>query len=159
MFPVVYTPTEGDAIVKYSHLFRRPGGCFLDIDYPEDIEGKLKRAANGRKIRYIVVSDGEAILGLGDQGVGAILISSAKLVIATACGGVDPLECLPVVLDVGTDNEDDLKDPLYLGAPHRRIRGQQYHDFVDKFVEVARSIFSEAYIHFEVRKAFETRVA
>ena len=151
MFPVVYTPTEGDAIMQYSHLFRRPHGCFLDIDDLDDVEVKLRNASRGKDVRYIVVSDGEAILGLGDQGVGVIMISAAKLVIATACGGLDPRFALPVVLDTGTNNQDILNDPLYLGSKHERRRGSSYDALVDKFVMTARKLFPDVYIHFEVR--------
>ena len=150
MFPVVYTPTEGEAIENYSHLFRRPTGCFLVIDEQEDMEQRLEHAAEGKDVRYIVVSDGEAILGLGDQGVGGILISVAKLILATACGGVSPFRTLPVVLDVGTDNKDIEKNPLYLGLKQPRTRGKQYNEFVDNFVKSAKKLFPNAYIHFEV---------
>ena len=152
MFPVVYTPTEGEAIMQYSHLFRRPHGCFLDIDDIDNIESKLVNASRGKNVKYVVVSDGEAILGLGDQGVGGIMISAAKLVIATACGGIDPQFGLPVVLDVGTNNQDILNDPLYLGSKHERQRGRRYDELVDKFVKTARKLFPDVYIHFEVRE-------
>lgn len=150
ILPVIYTPTEGRAIEEYSHLFRRSSGCFLDIDGPGDMEARIKAAAEGNEVRYIVVSDGEAILGLGDEGVGGILISVAKLILATACGGISPFHTLPICLDVGTDNEKALKDPLYLGIKKKRIRGQEYDDFVDKFVQTTRNIMPDAYIHFEV---------
>ena len=152
MLPVVYTPTEGDAIVNYSHIFRSPSGCFLDIDQQDDMEGRMRRAAEGKHVRYIVVSDGEAILGLGDQGVGGILISVAKLMLATACGGVSPFETLPVVLDVGTDKKGSEQGSFYLGTKQSRTRGEEYDDFVNKFVGTARKVFPDAYIHFEVRQ-------
>ena len=152
MFPVVYTPTEGEAIMQYSHLFRRPHGCFLDVDDVDNIESKLLNASRGKNVKYVVVSDGEAILGLGDQGVGGIMISAAKLVIATACGGIDPQFGLPVVLDVGTNNQDILNDPLYLGLKHERQRGRRYDELVDRFVKTARKLFPDVYIHFEVRE-------
>jgi malate dehydrogenase (oxaloacetate-decarboxylating) len=150
MFPVVYTPTEGEAIEKYSEVFRRPYGCFLDIDEQDETTNRLKAAAEGKHVQYLVVSDGEAILGLGDQGVGGILISVAKLVLATACGGVSPYNTLPVVLDVGTNNETLQKSGLYLGIKESRARGQKYDEFVDNFVTKARKAFPDAYIHFEV---------
>ena len=108
----------------------------------------MKDATGDQDVRYIVVSDGEQILGLGDQGVGGILISVAKLVLATACGGISPFKTLPVVLDVGTDNPN--VGPLYLGTKQKRVRGQKYDDFVDKFVKTAKKCFPDAYIHFEV---------
>lgn len=150
IFPVVYTPTEGEAIENYSHLFRRPNGCFLDIDEQDSMEQRLQAAAEGKKVRYIVVSDGEQILGLGDQGVGGILISVAKLILATACAGVSPFRTLPVVLDVGTDNKEIEQSELYLGMKKPRTRGKEYDDHVDKFVQTARRLFPDVYIHFEV---------
>ncbi|ATY65358.1 malate dehydrogenase, putative [Cordyceps militaris] len=138
MFSVIYTPTEGDAIQNYSRLFRKPEGCFLNIREQDSIEECLAANENTDDIDYIVVSDGEEILGIGDQGVGAILISAAKLAIATLCAGIHPSRQLPVVLDCGTNNEDLLKNKLYLGLQERRVRGKEYDDFVDKF----RRIFS-----------------
>jgi malate dehydrogenase (oxaloacetate-decarboxylating) len=103
MFPVIYTPTEGEAIADYSRLFRRPEGCFLNIDDADRISDDINQWGNPEDIDLIVVSDGEQILGIGDQGVGAILISVAKLVIYTLCAGIHPSRTLPVVLDCGTD--------------------------------------------------------
>ncbi|CAG8180395.1 unnamed protein product [Penicillium olsonii] len=149
MFSVIYTPTEGDAIQDYSRLFRKPEGCFLNINDPDRIEESLSSFGSGDDVDYIVVSDGEEILGIGDQGVGAILISVAKLVITTLCAGIHPSRQLPVVLDCGTDNEDLLADELYLGLRQHRERGEKYDDFVDRFVQAARRQFPRAYIHFE----------
>ncbi|KAL2844787.1 hypothetical protein BJY01DRAFT_214654 [Aspergillus pseudoustus] len=149
MFSVIYTPTEADAIQNYSRLFRKPEGCFLNINDQERIEESLANFATGDEVDYIVVSDGEQILGIGDQGVGAILISVAKLVITTACAGIHPSRQLPVVLDCGTNNEGLLNDELYLGLRQPRARGKEYDDFVDKFVQAARKKFPNAYIHFE----------
>ncbi|OGE51591.1 hypothetical protein PENARI_c013G06078 [Penicillium arizonense] len=149
MFSIIYTPTEGDAIQNYSRLFRKPEGCFLDIRDQDNIDKYLSNFGKEEEIDYIVVSDGEEILGIGDQGVGAILISVAKLVITTLCAGIHPSRQLPVVLDCGTDNEDLLNDDLYLGLRQRRVRGKEYDDFVDKFVSVARKRFPKAFIHFE----------
>lgn len=149
MFPIIYTPTEGDAIAAYSRLFRRPEGCFLDITQPDNIEKPLSRYGGADDIDVIVVSDGEQILGIGDQGVGAILISIAKLVIYTLCAGIHPNRVLPVVLDVGTDNENLSQDPLYLGLQKPRVRGEEYDAFVDRFVQAARNQFPKAYLHFE----------
>lgn len=149
MFPVIYTPTEGEAIADYSHVFRRPEGCFLNINEPEKVEADIAQWGGPDDIDIIVVSDGEQILGIGDQGVGGILISVAKLVLYTLCAGIHPHRTLPVVLDCGTDNEDLLKDDLYLGARHNRVRGEKYDKFVDTFVKAARKKYPNAYIHFE----------
>ncbi|KAL9480528.1 hypothetical protein ACSS6W_005314 [Trichoderma asperelloides] len=149
MFSVVYTPTEGDAIQNYSRLFRRPEGCFLDINHPERVQSDLALWGTPDDVDYICVTDGEEILGIGDQGVGGILISGAKLTLASLCAGVHPSRTLPVVIDCGTDNEDLLKDELYLGLCHRRVRGKQYDDFIQTFVDAARKLFPRAYIHFE----------
>ncbi|GAB0134325.1 hypothetical protein EsDP_00002702 [Epichloe bromicola] len=149
MFSVVYTPTEGDAIQHFSGLFRRQEGCFLNIQDQERVDHDIAAWGHADDVDYIVVTDGEEILGIGDQGVGGILISVAKLVLATLCAGVHPNGCLPVVLDCGTDNEDLLRDDLYLGLRHKRIRGKQYDDFVDRFVRAARNFYPKAYIHFE----------
>lgn len=153
MFSVIYTPTEGDAIENFSRLFRRPAGCFLNVDDVDQVEERMARFVKpdqpGNGVDYIVVSDGEEILGIGDQGVGAILISVAKLVLMTACSGVNPGRVLPVVLDVGTDSDKLLDDELYLGLKKRRVRGDKYDEIVDKFVKSARKLFPEAMIHFE----------
>ena len=103
MFPIVYTPTEGEAIENYSRIFRKPEGCFLRIDQQDLVENNLAQWGGSSDIDYIVVTDGEEILGIGDQGVGGSLISAAKLLITTLCAGVHPNRTLPVVLDVGTD--------------------------------------------------------
>ncbi|OJJ66619.1 hypothetical protein ASPBRDRAFT_137776 [Aspergillus brasiliensis CBS 101740] len=149
MLSIIYTPTEGDAIQNYSRLFRKPEGCFLNIRDQDRIEECLSNFGRGEEVDYIVVSDGEEILGIGDQGVGAILISVAKLALTTLCAGIHPSRQLPVVLDCGTDNESLLKDELYLGLRQSRVRGEEYDQFVEKFVETARKRFPRAYIHFE----------
>ncbi|KAI0097873.1 malic enzyme [Nemania sp. FL0031] len=149
MFSVVYTPTEGDAIQNFSRLFRRPEGCFLNIENMDRVPHDLAQWGKPDDIDYIVVSDGEEILGIGDQGVGGILISTAKLVLTTLCAGVHPNRTLPVVLDCGTDNENLLSDELYLGLRQKRVRGEKYDKFVDEFVQSARKLFPRAYIHFE----------
>ncbi|KAI0867534.1 malic enzyme [Hypoxylon argillaceum] len=149
MFSIVYTPTEGDAIQNFSRLFRRPEGCFLNIENIDRVSHDLAQWGRPDEIDYIVVSDGEEILGIGDQGVGGILISVAKLVLTTLCAGVHPNRTLPVVLDCGTDNESLLNDELYLGLRQKRVRGEKYDKFVDEFVQSARKLFPKAYIHFE----------
>ncbi|KAI8932523.1 hypothetical protein NX059_010702 [Plenodomus lindquistii] len=149
MFPVIYTPTEGEAIADYSRIFRKPEGCFLNIDDADRIEDDIRQWGNPEDIDVIVVSDGQQILGIGDQGVGAILISIAKLVIYTLCAGIHPSRTLPVVLDCGTDNKELLEDNLYLGLRKARATGKEYDTFVDKFVCACRKRYPNAYIHFE----------
>ena len=149
MFSIIYTPTEGDAIQNFSRLFRRPEGVFLNIERPDDVEQSMIKWNKPEDVDYIVVSDGEEILGIGDQGVGAVLISVAKLALTTVCAGVHPGRVLPVVLDCGTDNPELLNDKLYMGIPRPRVRGERYDAFVDRFVAAARKLYPKAYIHFE----------
>lgn len=149
MFGVVYTPTEGQAIASYSKLFRRPEGCFLNIDEPEKVQQNISQWGGPDDIDLIVVSDGEQILGIGDQGVGGILISIAKLAIYTLCAGIHPHRTLPVVLDCGTNNKELLDDDLYLGLRKERARGERYDKLVDTFVQAAREKYPRSYIHFE----------
>lgn len=148
--PIVYDPTIAESIQNYSHLFVNPqNAAFLSIDQPEQIQATLENAADGRDIKLIVVTDGEAILGIGDWGVQGVDISVGKLMVYTAAAGVDPATVLPVVLDVGTNNQQLLQDPLYLGNRHRRISGEQYYQFVDNFVQTAEQLFPDMYLHFE----------
>jgi len=153
MSSIIYTPTEGDAIENYSRIFRKPDGCFLPISHPQEVEDRLRRFVNPDKedggVDYIVVSDGEQILGIGDQGIGGILISVAKLALTTVCAGIHPDRTLGVVLDTGTDSKKLLEDDLYLGLKHERVRGDKYDEFVDNFVQSAKKLFPKAYIHFE----------
>lgn len=153
MSSIIYTPTEGDAIENYSRVFRRPDGCFLPIAHPNEVEDRLTkfvdRDAEDGGIDYIVVSDGEQILGIGDQGIGGILISVAKLALTTICAGIHPNRVLGVVLDTGTDNKKLLDDDLYLGLKQNRERGEAYDKFVDNFVQSTKKLFPRAYIHFE----------
>ncbi|KAK4187893.1 putative mitochondrial NAD-dependent malic enzyme precursor [Podospora australis] len=149
MFSIVYTPTEGEAIQNYSRLFRRPEGVFLNIHDVDRVSHDLSLWGTTEDIDYIVVTDGEEILGIGDQGCGGILISIAKLALTTICAGIHPNRVLPVVLDCGTDNEKLLKDDLYLGLREKRVRGERYDKFVDEFVRAARKLYPRAYIHFE----------
>ncbi|PSK60547.1 NAD-dependent malic enzyme, mitochondrial [Elsinoe australis] len=149
MFPIIYTPTEGEAIANFSKIFRRPEGCFLSVNEPNLIEQQLDSFGDPDNVDIIVVSDGEQILGIGDQGVGGILISVAKLILYTLCAGIHPHRTLPVVLDCGTDNEELLNDEIYLGNRHKRVRGEKYDIFVDRFVTTVKKRYPKAYLHFE----------
>ena len=149
MFPIIYTPSEADAIADYSRLFRQPEGCFLSIEEPDKVEENVARWGPSEAIDIVACSDGEQILGIGDQGVGAILISVAKLVIYTLCSGIHPNRVLPVVLDVGTDNHELLNDELYLGVRRPRVRGVEYDIFIDRFVQACQKRYPKAYLHFE----------
>ncbi|MFI9272922.1 NAD-dependent malic enzyme [Kitasatospora sp. NPDC052896] len=150
LLPVVYDPTVGDAIERYSEEYRRPRGIFLSIDAPDDIEtafGTLGLGADD--VDLLVCTDAEEILGIGDWGVGGIEIAIGKLAIYTAAAGIDPRRVIPVSLDVGTDNEALLNDPLYLGNRHARVRGAAYDAFVKKYLHTASKMFPNALLHFE----------
>lgn len=148
--PIVYDPTIADTIENYSELFVQPqAAVFLSIDDPAAIEKSLKNGAGDRKIRLIVVTDAEGILGIGDWGTNGVDIAVGKLMVYTAAAGIDPSQVLPVVLDVGTNNQRLLKDPLYLGNRHARIKGERYYKFVDNFVQTAEKLFPKLYLHFE----------
>ncbi|KAF0387273.1 malolactic enzyme [Pediococcus acidilactici] len=148
--PIVYDPTIADTIENYSELYvQSQNATFLSIDDPDNMETALKNAADGRDIRLIVVTDSEGILGIGDWGTNGVDISVGKLMVYTAAAGIDPSQVLPVVLDVGTNNEKLLKDPMYLGNRHERIKGDRYFEFVDQFVQTAENLFPNMYLHFE----------
>jgi malate dehydrogenase (oxaloacetate-decarboxylating) len=133
LLPIVYTPTVGEGCQEFSRLYRKPRGLFLSLPHQSRIEHILSHPRYD-KVEAIVVTDGERILGLGDQGAGGMGIPIGKLALYTGCGGIDPATTLPIILDVGTDNPDCLNDPLYVGWRHERVRGQQYDDFVEAFV-------------------------
>lgn len=150
MLPIVYTPTVGTAIQEFSHLFRRPRGVFLNI---EDVDG-IDRALDSTGLQpedvdLVVASDAEAILGIGDWGVGGIDISIGKLAVYTVAAGIDPRRVLAVGLDVGTNREELLEDPRYLGLRHSRVRGERYEQFIDAYVSAASKRFPNAILHWE----------
>jgi malate dehydrogenase (oxaloacetate-decarboxylating) len=150
LLPVVYDPTVGEAIERYSHEYRRPRGIYLSVDRPADIEAAFGTLGLGPDdVDLIVCSDAEEILGIGDWGVGGIQIAVGKLAVYTAAAGIDPRRVIPVSLDVGTDNEGLLNDRLYLGNRHARVRGAAYDAFIRKYLEVASSLFPDALLHFE----------
>src|SRR5262245_24126211 len=133
LLPIVYTPTVGEGCQRFSEIWRKPRGLFLS--YPnKDRMGEILANKHFDSVRVIVVSDGERILGLGDQGAGGMGIPIGKLALYTACAGIHPSQTLPVQLDVGTNNEERLHDPLYIGWRHERVRGQDYDDFVEAFI-------------------------
>jgi len=148
MMPIIYTPTVGLACERFSHIYRRPRGLFFAYPERDDIDTILDNAATPQ-VEVIVVTDGERILGLGDQGAGGMGIPIGKLALYTACGGVHPSTTLPILLDVGTNNEERLRDPLYMGWRHERIDGNAYDDFVDAFVQAVKRRFPRVLLQWE----------
>jgi malate dehydrogenase (oxaloacetate-decarboxylating) len=150
LLPIVYDPVIGDAIENYSHEYRRPRGLYLSIDRPDDMDRAFASLGLGpADVDLIVCSDAEEILGIGDWGVAGSTIAIGKLAVYTAAAGIDPRRVIPVSLDVGTNNEALLNDPLYLGNRHARIRGPKYDAFIKKYLETASTRFPNALLHFE----------
>jgi malate dehydrogenase (oxaloacetate-decarboxylating) len=150
MLPIVYTPTVAQAIVQYSHEYRRPRGIYLSVDHPELIEASLNASDLGPdEVDLIVATDAGAILGIGDWGVGGINIAVGKLAVYTAAGGIDPARTIPVMLDVGTDRQSLLDDPLYIGNRHPRVPPAEYDAFLDEFVRAVGKLFPVALLHWE----------
>jgi len=148
MTPLVYTPTVALACEQFSHIYRRPRGLFISYQLRDSIPAILRNRPN-KDIDVIVVTDGERILGIGDQGAGGLGIPIGKLSLYTLIGGIHPARTLPIVLDVGTNNAERLKDPEYLGWRHERITGQAYYDFVDQFVQAVKHEFPKTCLQWE----------
>lgn len=148
MMPIIYTPTVGDACEQFSDIYRSSRGLFIAYNERHHIDDILRNATK-RKVKVIVVTDGERILGLGDQGIGGMGIPIGKLSLYTACGGISPAYTLPVMLDVGTNNQKLLDDPMYMGSRHPRINQQEYDEFVDMFVQAIKRRWPEAMLQFE----------
>lgn len=148
MLPIVYTPVVGEACIKFSNIYRQPRGLF--VAYPH--RGKIKeilKNIKSREVKVIVVTDGERILGLGDQGAGGMGIPIGKLSLYTACGGINPANTLPILLDVGTNNQDLHNDPSYIGWRHNRITGKDYDDFIEEFIVAVKETFPGVLLQFE----------
>lgn len=148
MIPIIYTPTVGEACQKFSEIYRKPRGLFISYPEREHIESVLTNAALD-DAHVIVMTDAEAILGIGDQGAGGMGIPIGKLALYTALGGIDPKVCLPILIDVGTNNRALLEDPLYVGWQHERISGAEYDDFLDAVVRGIERVFPNALLQFE----------
>jgi len=148
MLPIIYTPTVGLACQKFSQIYRRKRGLFISYPHREQMEEMFQNATK-QNVKVIVVTDSSRILGLGDQGIGGMGIPIGKLAIYSACGGISPAYTLPVTLDVGTDNQELLDDPMYMGWRHNRIKGDEYFDFVDQFIQSVHHRWPNALIQFE----------
>ncbi|MGS2717155.1 NAD-dependent malic enzyme [Eionea flava] len=148
VMPLIYTPTVGQACQQFSRIYRRHRGLFISYNDRDTIDDMLQNATK-RNIKVIVVTDGERILGLGDLGIGGMGIPIGKLALYSACGGISPAYTLPITLDVGTNNQALIDDPMYMGAKHPRITGQEYDDFVERFMQSVQSRWPDALIQFE----------
>lgn len=148
MMPIIYTPTVGDACEQFSDIYRNSRGLFISYAERHYLDDILRNTTK-RNVKIIVVTDGERVLGLGDQGIGGMGISIGKLSLYTACGGISPAYTLPVVLDAGTNNEKLLADPMYMGERHKRIPQQEYNDFIDLFLTAVKRRWPNAIVQFE----------
>jgi malate dehydrogenase (oxaloacetate-decarboxylating) len=149
IMPIIYTPVVGEACQMFSHIYRQPRGLFLSYPERDTMDAAIKAIADHRTIRVIVVTDGERILGLGDQGVGGLGIPIGKLSLYTSCGGIPPQQTLPIILDVGTNNRERLDDPEYIGWRHERVTGKEYNDFIDQFVQCVKKYLPDTLLQFE----------
>src|SRR5271165_5013603 len=148
MMPLVYTPTVGEGCQRFSEIWRKPRGLFISYPNQQRIEQILSDPRYD-SVKCIVVSDGERILGLGDQGAGGMGIPIGKMALYTALGGIHPEHCLPILVDVGTDNEERLNSPVYIGWRHHRVRGEEYDDFVDAFVTAVKKRWPDVLLQWE----------
>ena len=148
MMPIIYTPTVGDACEQFSDIYRSSRGLFVSYSERDQLDDILRNATKN-KVKIIVVTDGERILGLGDQGIGGMGIPIGKLSLYTACGGISPAYCLPVMLDVGTNNQKLLNDPMYMGARHPRISQAEYDEFLDRFIHAIKRRWPHVMLQFE----------
>ena len=148
MLPIIYTPTVGDACEQFSGIYRSSRGLFISYEERYNIDAILRNATKN-KVKIIVVTDGERILGLGDQGIGGMGIPIGKLSLYTACGGISPAHTLPVMLDVGTNNEKLLNDPRYMGTRHKRIGSAEYEEFIELFIRAIKRRWPQVLLQFE----------
>jgi len=148
MLPIIYTPTIGQAVEEYSNRYNRPTGLYFSYEDREHFS-EILNDFDESEIDLVIVTDGEGVLGIGDWGVGGMDILIGKLAVYTLCGGINPLRCLPIQLDVGTNNEKLLNDPMYIGWRHKRVKGKEYDDFIGHAVECIRKKFPNVYLHWE----------
>jgi len=148
MMPIIYTPTVGDACEQFSDIYRSSRGLFISYEDKDNLDDILRNATKN-KVKVIVVTDGERILGLGDQGIGGMGIPVGKLALYTACGGISPAYCLPVMLDVGTNNEKLLNDPMYMGTRSKRIGQAEYDEFLELFIQAVKRRWPHVMLQFE----------
>jgi malate dehydrogenase (oxaloacetate-decarboxylating) len=148
MMPIIYTPTGGDACEQFSDIYRSSRGLFISYEEREQMDDILRNATKN-KVKIIVVTDGERILGLGDQGIGGMGIPIGKLSLYTSCGGISPAYTLPIMLDVGTNNAKLLNDPMYMGARHKRIAKKEYNEFLDLFIQAVKKRWPQVLLQFE----------